>query len=216
MGKEAELDLNHIQKLADEFVELTKDAGQYREGRAFGDYATNLQKSIRNLIGVSTYIPEICKGLPLNAWDVFPVTGFNLHGEGNWVKMVNDPAAAQGKALRMPCTHREWAAQTNTIPIQYYDAEKKWKLVVSVRCDAAANDGDALHFGIYGTNLFFLNENIPVAKCKGEKYVRFESKPFSLKDIQKKSPYIWFAPIIRPREEVEAVYIDEPVIMQAD
>ena len=216
LGKDADLDLNNIVKLADEFVELTKGAGQYREGRAFGDYAVNLQKNVRALVGASTYVPEICKGKAMDTWDVFPVISFNLHGEGNWVKMIDDPAAAQGKVLRMPGNHREWAAQTNAIPINYYDTEKQWKLVVSVRCDAAANDGDALHFGVYGTGLFYINENIPVAKCKGQKYVRIESKPFSLKPLIGKSPYIWFAPVNRPLDEVEAVYIDEVVIMQAD
>ena len=141
LGKDADLDLNNIVKLADEFVELTKDAGQWREGRPFGDYAVNLQKSVHALVGASTYVPEICKGKALDAWDVFPVISFNLHGEGRWVKAVNDPAAAQGKVLRMPGNHKEWAAQTNAIPINYYDTEKQWKLVVTVRCDAAAKDG---------------------------------------------------------------------------
>jgi hypothetical protein len=203
----------NIMQLADEFVELTKNAGQYREGKAMGTYPDMIRNNLRQAIAPVTYVPEICKGKPLDSWDVFPAKGHRLHLGS--CKLVNDPEAAVGQAIQMPGNTNEWGTQI-PFPVQFYNADKQWKLVVRVRCDAAADDGNALSFGIYGTKLFFLTERVPVKQCKGQKYAVVETKPFSLKPLEGKNPFVWCAPPNRPLEEVAAVYIDEAILMQAE
>ena len=202
-----------IMQLADEFVELTKNAGSYREGKAMGTYPEMIRNNLRQAVAPVSYIPEICKGKPLDSWDVFPAKGYRLHLGS--CKLVDDPEAAVGQAIMMPANHNEWGTQVS-FPVQFYDADKQWKLVVRVRCDAAADDGNALSFGIYGTKLFFVSERVSVKQCKGPKYAVIETKPFSLKPLLGKNPFVWFAPPKRPPTEVSAVYIDEAVLMQAE
>ena len=207
--------LQEALKLADEFVELTKQGGNWREGVAFGDYATNLRSTLQ-ATSDSLQVPEICKGKPLDSWDSFPVSSFRLYQEGNWSKRVDDPMAIRKKAARMPCNHNQWAVQADLLPINFYDTSKKWKLVVRVRCEGNATSGDVLHFGLYGTGRFHYSQAVKVADCKGTEFAQIESKPFSLAELLDKVSYLWFAPIQRPLSEVEAIYIDEAILMQAE
>ncbi|MBR4673047.1 MAG: DUF4838 domain-containing protein [Victivallales bacterium] len=203
-----------ILDLADEFVELTKKAGNWREGIKFADYATNLKDALETLYG-SGYVPEICKGKPLDSWDFFPVGSYRIYKEGKWAKRVDDPAAIRKRAIRMPNDHFQWATQAN-VSIDQYDATKKWKIVARVRCEGNATDGEALHFGIYGTGLFHCKQEVKVSECKGKDYALIESRPFTIKELQGKETCIWFAPVQHPADELEAVYIDEVILMQAE
>ena len=203
-----------ILDLADEFAKLTQKAGNWREGIKFADYAINLKDNLETLYG-SGYIPEICKGKPLDSWDIFTVGGYHLYKEGKWAKRVEDPAANRGRAVRMPCNHFQWATQAD-VPIDQYDAGKKWKIVARVRCEGNATDGEALHFGIYGTGVFHCKRAVKVSECKGKNYALIESDSFTIKELQGKETCIWFAPVERPANELEAVYIDEVILMQAE
>ncbi|MBP5639672.1 MAG: DUF4838 domain-containing protein [Victivallales bacterium] len=206
---------DNILTLADEFIALTEGSGNFREGAPLGDYAVRLKQSILDSMKTNQYVPEICKGKAPDTWDVFAHDAFYLYHEGSWSQRVTDSNSTHKTVIRMPGNHWEWAAQAN-IPINFYDPDKMWRLVVSVRCEAASTEGNALRFGIYGTGLFHVNEVVNVSQCNGEKYVRIESKPFSIKELIGKTPYIWISPMKRPLEEVKAIYIDEAVIMQAD
>ena len=106
---------------------------------------------------------------PLDSWDIFTVGGYHLYKEGKWAKRVEDPAANRGRAVRMPCNHFQWATQAD-VPIDQYDASKKWKIVARVRCEGNATDGEALHFGIYGTGVFHCKRAVKVSECKGKEY----------------------------------------------
>ena len=207
--------LQEALKLADEFVELTKQGGNWREGLAFGDYATNLRSSIQ-ATSDRLQVPEICKGKPLDSWDSFPVSSFRLYQEGNWSKRVDDPMAIQKKAARMPCNHNQWAVQADLLPINFYDTSKKWKLVVRVRCEGNATSGNVLHFGIYGTDCFHFSQTVKVEDCKGKEFTQIETVPLSLAELLGRATYLWFAPIVRPLSEVEAIYIDEAILMRVE
>ena len=215
LGKDAPALPDDIMTIANEFVELTRNAGNVRESGPIGNYAVNLRDSIAVVLGAQTYTPEICKGKKPDTWDVITPSQFRLHAIGRLSKIVDDPEAIQKKAVWMPGKHKEWATQ-GQFPIELYNKEKQWKLVVRVRCDAATDKGIALQYGLYGTGNFYKNWSIKVSDCKGSKYKVIESEPFSLKPLVGKSPYIWFAPVSRPPEEVAAVYIDEAIFMQVD
>ncbi|MBO4345258.1 MAG: DUF4838 domain-containing protein, partial [Victivallales bacterium] len=203
----------NIFQIADEFAEMVKNAGQYREGTPMGNYGESIRDRVRTALGVEEYVPESCKDRQPDSWDAFPVSNFRIFG--NLAKQVDDPEAVLKKAARMPNTHYEWGVQIQ-VPVNLYNPEKNWKVVARVRCDAAADNGKAMNFGVYGQGVFLWNESVDVAKCNGTKYVTIESKPFSIKPLLGKPTVIWFAPVQRPPEEVKAIYIDEVLLLQAD
>ncbi len=205
---------NELLALADEFIELTKDAGRWRESAKMGNYAINLKESLELAYGDVT-VPEICKGKPLDSWDCFPVASYRLHGEGTLAKQVQDPAANGGKAIQMPCDHFEWATDAG-VPIEMYDSDKKWKIVARVRCEGDSNDGNALTFGIYGKGLFHYQRPVKVSECKGKEYAIIESDAFSIKELQGRETMIWFAPPKRPKSELQYVYIDDVILLRAE
>ena len=204
-----------ILKMADEFIELTKKAGRRSERTQFGDYAINMKENLETLYSGKMDIPEMCKDKPFESWDLFPVTSYRMHHEGSWAKRVNDPAARKGKAIRMPNNHFQWATDVK-IPIELYDSCKKWKIVTRLRCEGNTNDGNALDFGIYGKGLFHYQQRVKVSECKGKEYATIESKPFTINELQGRETVIWFAPVKRPPEELEAVYIDDVILMKAE
>ncbi|MBQ7652220.1 MAG: hypothetical protein IJS15_14760, partial [Victivallales bacterium] len=180
LGKDAHPLPADILTIANEVVELTKNAGNYRESWPIGNYAVNLRDEVAVVLGAQAYTPEICKGRKPDTWDVITPSQFRLHGIGRLSKLVDDPEATLKKAVWMPGKHKEWATQ-GQFPIELYNKEKQWKLVVRVRCDAASNEGVALKFGLYGTGNFYKNWSVNVADCKGSKYKVIETEPFSLK-----------------------------------
>ena len=205
----------NILQIANEFAEMVKDAGNCREGTPVGDYGNAIRDNVKNALGIDEYVPASCKDRQPDSWDVIPVSHFRLHGVGHLATSVDDAEAVFKKAIRMPNTHHEWAVQAQ-FPVNIYNAEKNWKVVARIRCDAATDEGPALQFGVYGHGLFYKSQVVDVVKCKGKKYVTIESEPFSIKPLIGKSPYIWFAPVQRPPKEIEAVYIDEIILLRED
>ncbi|MBP5640496.1 MAG: DUF4838 domain-containing protein, partial [Victivallales bacterium] len=202
-------------KLADEFIELTKKAGRRSENTLFGDYAITMKENLETIYNGKTDIPEICKDKPFENWDLFPVISYRLFHEGRWAKRVKDPAARNGKAIRMPNNHFQWATDVK-VPIELYDSSKKWKLIVRVRCEGNTNDGEALSFGIYGKGLFHYSQNVKVSECKGKDFATIESAPFTINELKGRDTVIWFAPVKRPPEELEAIYIDDVILMKEE
>jgi hypothetical protein len=210
-GEKAVLPVLDPVKLADEFVELTKDAGNLREGVAFGHYGETLRQGVVAAIAKSNYIPERCKDLPLNRWEVFPIIGFNLSHVGSWADVVDDTAAAQGRAIRMPTTHHEWAMQC-PFTADCYDRSKPWRLTVRVRCEGGSKSGNAVGYGLYdrGARKDMFMKWVDAKDCNGEKYVEITTEPFMMCE----KPLIWFAPVNRNPEDVRYVYVDEAILIR--
>ena len=124
--------LPDAEKRVEDFIERTKDAGNICEGGAFGDYAVNLRKQLK--IEAPSDTPELCADLPSGKWDSFQENRFRLVRPGEWVDVVDDPAASNGKAAAMPGDSPQWAVQ---VPMGGYPNNLPWVVYYSVRCDAA-------------------------------------------------------------------------------
>ncbi|MCR5380891.1 MAG: DUF4838 domain-containing protein [Lentisphaeria bacterium] len=210
-GKKAVLPIADPVKLADEFVELTKNAGNLREGVPFGHYGETLRQGVVAAIAKSNYVPTRCKDLPIDRWEVFPVIGFNLSRIGTWVDMVDDVAAAQGRAVRMPTTHHEWAMQC-PFTADCYDRSKPWRLTIRVRCEGASKEGFAVGYGLYdrGARKDMFMKWVPAKDCNGTQYVEITTEPFMMCE----QPLLWFAPVNRSPEDVSHVYVDEAILIR--
>jgi len=127
--------------------------------------------------------------------------------------IVDDPNASNGRAVKMPGNHNEWAAQIHIpldeLPTVNVGANTKFKLVAYVRCDATATDGLAMTTGIYNSteNKSVVQKELGVSEIAGSTYKKIEFEPVSINQ----SFYVWFAPPRRGRE-VQAVYIDRVII----
>ena len=203
-------------ELAIEFDTLCKkyDVGNIREGGAYGDYGKRLLESLERPDFETTRgnPPEWLKGLPDNRWDHFTGRRFQLHQEGNWVKLVDDKEATTGKAAMMTNTHTQWATQ---VPVGgYYGMTKKWKFRYAVRCDAKPTAGHVLQFGIYSQTLGrdLTHRDFTAQEIAGEKYHVYETDWITLGYDQ----YVWFAPIVKDPKDATAVYIDYVSMMREE
>ena len=187
--------------LCDEFLRLVHEyhAGQYREGRPFEEYETILQRQFRK----PGPPPEACKNLPEEDWLDAQDHRFNFANYGTWVKIVDDAAASDGQAARMPGSHFEWATSYNITPDM--QAGNPWHVYAAVRCDASTDEGTAMTLGIYDgqDKKGIMSKSLPVVDIKGPDYRIIDLGVYELKPTM----YLWFAPPKRPGE-VEAVYID--------
>ena len=68
---------------------------------------------------------------------------------------------------------------------------------------------------IYGKGLFHYQQRVKVSECKGKEFATIESKQFTINELKGRETVIWFALVKRPPEELEAVYINDVILMKA-
>jgi hypothetical protein len=160
-------------------------------------------------------VPEELMNLDSKTWIDIQEYDFRTNNLYGWASMVHDSTASNGRAVRMPGNHYEWAT---TIPIRAGEplfknagAGAKYKIVVYVRCDATVNDGPAMTCGVYdqAESENVVRMSIEVSKISGLEYQKIEFDPIPLTP----SMYIWFAPP-RREGEVQAIYIDRTLIIK--
>lgn len=162
--------------------------------------------------------PEECAGLPENSWLDYQEFDFNLHKLGEWTMAVDDPAASNKRAAKMPGDHFEWATGF-PIPVEVLQlksksddpGDAKFHFYVWVRCDAEAADGPAMTMGVYDseTKKSVAHRSLGVADIKGAEYKMIDLGVMPLSTTM----YFWAAPPKRPGE-VQAVYVDRLVIVR--
>jgi len=195
------------QAAVDEFIALANrhHVGQYAEGRAFAPYAEGLKRQFRD----PGPPPETCKDLPRDRWVDYQDNLFTLHGLGSWVTSVNDAAASDGVAARMPGTHTQWATQ---LPL-FGDLSEgnPWRVCIVMRCESTAPDGAAAEVGVYSnkTRSGLVHKRLMVPECSGPQYQTIELGPIDVDG----DAYVWIAPPNRP--DITAIYVDRVFLVRA-
>ena len=156
--------------------------------------------------------PEIANvDLSTAKWVDIQDGSMNIAGaDRGWGAHVEDPAASDGRAVRMPGDHYEWATSFS-LPTSLQQANvERWKVYAAVRCEATAADGTAMTLGIYDPDQkrAVTQKTLSISEIGGEKYVTVELGAFELRP----GMYVWFAPPKRPGE-VQAVYVDRMVMV---
>jgi len=152
--------------LCEEFIRLahTYHAGQYAEGQPFSSYEERLRRNFRP----PAPPPERCRGLSEDDWQDVQDHHFRLARPGQWAEIVDDPAASDKKAVRMPGDHREWAVSYPVGEDLFLPAPSvarpapptpaappptagpdAWHCYVMARCEVQASGGPAMTMGIY-------------------------------------------------------------------
>lgn len=146
-------------------------------------------------------------------WLDFQDSAMNVCGrEKAWGDWVDDPKASDGRAIRMPGWHYEWAASL-TLPKGIDESVKKWHVYASVRCEATAAEGLAMTCGIYDTvsRKGLESQAFSVPAINGAEYHLVDLGVHELTD----HAYVWFAPPKRP-EEVQNVFVDRFFLLKAE
>ena len=202
-------------KMANEFVELTANTTYIREHGLFGDYGKGLRDTLLLALDENAKLPDFCKGIPANAWDILPVNSYILAGTGTWVDTVDDADALHGKAVRLKGNHEQWAIQ-RPFSIGGNDQGQKWRLVFWAKVEGNATTGKAMSYGVYDSENHkpVLEDSVPLSLLTEQKgnYVRIVSRPFSGKE----NLLLWFAPPKRPLDEVKYISIDAALLVRDD
>ena len=184
----------------DEFIARARafDAGCYREGRPFEQYETALRQRFRPACPP----PDLCKDMDPDDFLDVQDNLFRLANPGEWAAIVDDAAASDEKAARMPADHTQWAVQyAMGDDVQMLDSARCYAVV---RCDAKAASGTAMSLGIYDANA---RANVllrPVSiEEAGKGYVTIDLGVLEVKP----GMYFWSAPANNP-DQVDAVYVD--------
>ncbi len=147
-------------------------------------------------------VPEMCKDLPESAWVDINDNEMHIVHQGRWGDIVDDPKASDGKAVRMPGDHYEWAT---SFPVEDGMFPKgPWRCYVVARCEATAEDGPAMTMGLYDSKekKGVAHKQVDVGAATGDYHV-YDLGTHELRS----GMYFWMAPPKRPGE-VQAVYVD--------
>jgi len=125
---------------------------------------------------------------------------FHLAPGGEASRIVNDPGASDGKALRMTGP-RGWAEDRFDVP---GELEGRWWVFVVTRCECKAETSDAIAIGVCweGDTIELARLIAGCAPDENEAYRTFDLGVHELRD----GSQIW----VRPGDDdaVEAVYVD--------
>ena len=196
---------------------------EYTHLHGFDEFKTNLMQRF----GKAAAPPDVCVGLPEGSWIDYQEFEFNVHKANGWADFTNDDAASNGRAVRMPGDHFEWAVSqqldatilkmslsggNNDPPAQSDPAGvPTYRVYAAVRCEAVANDGPAMTLGVYDpkTRRGLGQKALRVGEINGGEYKLIDLGEFQLTP----SCYLWAAPPKRPGE-VTAVYVDRFIVVR--
>jgi hypothetical protein len=191
----------------DDFIKAAHDfdIGNYSEGSSFASYEPALRSRFRPAGSIT--VPDLCKGLPEDAWVDIQDNEFTLANPGTWASLVDDPKASDGRASRMPANHNQWATQW---PVPG-DFAGRWHMYVVVKCEATAKDGDAFQLGVYdGVKAVNLSgQTVRLEQCQGGHYETYDLGVLDLKP----GMYFWAAPMNNP-DKVTAISVDRVFLVQ--
>ena len=191
----------------EEFVRVcrAKGVGNWRERHPFDERAA----ALLGRYGPPAAPPEPARDLPANDWIDFQDGEFWRARPGEWAELVDDPAASDGRAARMPGSHREWAVR---LPLSDdLAAGNPWHVYVSARCDATTQQGPAMTMGIYdpAERKGVAHRAVKIAEAVGKDYRVFDLGPHDVRGPM----YLWIAPPERP-DDVQHVYVDRVFLIR--
>ena len=192
----------------EEFVQRCRQngVGNWRENQPFDERANTLLRKY----GPPAKIPQQVEGVPATDWLDYQDGEFRLANAGQWAELVDDTAASDGHAVRMPGDHFEWAT---ALPFSSDIASLNpaWHVYVVARCDATTNEGAAMTMGIYDSaeKKSVAHQSVTVAQAAGATYRVFDLGSHPLSDAM----YLWVAPPKRPGD-VQSVYVDRVFIVR--
>jgi hypothetical protein len=131
---------------AQAYVAAAKELGvqNVAEAQGFESYASALlMRGIK-----PAALPKPGDPVPAGALDV-QESAFDLYRPGQFVNLVDDPKAANGKAARMTGEHAQWAVQVHADHHPDVLGKGPWHAYIVARVDAKRASGIAFHYGAF-------------------------------------------------------------------
>jgi hypothetical protein len=166
-------------------------------------------EAIRARLAESVNPPVQVDGLDETAWVDFQDSAFQIAVRGGLARRIEDPAASDGRAVRMPGGHREWAVRVTLS--EDLTVGNPWRVYIVVRSEGPATDGPGLSAGIYdgGAGQGVTSRRVAVERVKSPDYQTIDLGAHRLDG----NMCIWIAPPERP-DEVEHIYIDRVFLVR--
>ncbi len=207
----------------DQFFAMCDSFGvnNYQEPQSPNEYQAFKEGFISRYANVAIGPPAFCESLPEGTWLSAEEFQMNMRRPGEHSMLVDDPAAGNKRAMRMPSNHNNKATAyyfDKTIellkPVKPGSKTPKFHLYAAVRADAKATEGGGLNVGLFDEFLGkpIMSAEIPVSEIAGSEYKWID---LGILDLNTNRNF-WFAPPNRPADEVEAVYIDRVVVVREE
>ncbi len=192
----------------DEFRELLKkhNAGEYRQGRRIPEnFGEDFSFLLKARIPPGDTPPQ-CRELAKEDWIDLQEADYIPRSRRNVVFIEKDAAASNGLTRRMPNTHTIWACHSYPLGEYNLTAGSRWHAYMRVRCDASVDEGPAMTVGLYddAAHRGIVHKTIPVQAIRGKEYRVVDLGVHPLGE----QVYAWAAPVVRDKQEVDAVYVD--------
>ncbi|MBP6964167.1 MAG: DUF4838 domain-containing protein [Armatimonadetes bacterium] len=194
-------------KLAKEFVDLAR---RYKnrnatEGQSFESYVPGLEA-----LFIIPPTPEELSALPKEDCIVIEENAMQLIGKENgWVEAVQDSAASDGAAARMPGSHTQWATQFSITADVAKQLEGKWKCYAVIRCETG-DAGSGFQVGIFDPASGFVARPTPYCpKADAGRYKTYYLGSHALRQ----GMYLWVAPF-GDGNAMKAIYTDRFVLVR--
>ncbi len=202
------------EKLLDDFIVRCKEFGVTSYDEWGGQVKLDsVLDGLKQKFGPPAPAPEFCKDLPKDTWIDIQNFEFSAHKPGQWTFRIEDEKASNGRAVKMPGDHFEWATSYNfDDSLTSLNGEMPtYRLYAAVRCDAKTSDGPAMTLGVYDykEKKSVAHKSVSVSEITGPDYRWIDLGFLPLRPGHN----FWFAPPKRPGE-VDAVYIDRIVIVR--
>ena len=198
-----------IKLIAREFAEMIQPDEEFKEANKVADYAKRLQQ----VAEPPAPLPEMCKHLAADKFDIFEEYNFILHRSGSECFQLKDPQAGNGYAVKIMGDKKSWHIQQ---PLErIYGNNKKWRINLAVRTEGKANDGLAFTYGVYDA---LTRKNLgdfaaSVKQTKGKKYTIVSTPPIA---IPESNVLIYVMAAGRPLKELEGVWVDRIFMTAAE
>jgi len=157
-----------------------------------------LEQSLREFYIEPAMPPVECQGLPREQWLDVQESSFHLYRPGEWTEVVDDPLASNGKAVRMPGSHFQWATQYDfTGP-----SSERTRVYLVIRVEANNNGGTAFTTGVYDVVTGIIEDTkINIEDTSSDSYITYD---LGLYDMNNK--YVYVAP--PGNDDISSLYID--------
>ena len=153
--------------------------------------------------------PEICRGVPADAWVAFDALSFNNYNDA--AKIIDDTEGWNGKSVRMG-TKVDW--NTSYAP----PVRGKYRLLASLRCEGTIKEGKLGSWGVYDVQgkkslQSMVLDRKDFATADGSFDRKFRWIDLGVIDFVP-GAYFWFAHGHHP--ELDAIFVDRVVLIGAE
>lgn len=191
----------------DEFIQMARDwkANNYSEGRSFESYVPSLEARFAG----PPPEPQDFDKMPASDVYVVHAGQMQLFDPPNWVKLVDDPKASDGKAAVMNGSHTQWAVQFHITDELAKTLEGHWKWYVIVRTEGDKSGG-AFNYGIWGPGGEVGRFTAGLENSADGNYHTYymgTQKPTA-------GLYAWIAPLGNGANIVKGIYVDRIILVR--